>query len=517
MALTEQDKILREKYKSSHYLLAKDLLGFDDLTLGFHYKYICRKLDEPRKKDIRLWLIPRGFFKTTNVTITQSISLQLNTPGIRIAICSAVVANAKSMVTAIGSPYLVNKKFRLLFPEYCPQKALSPETKWTESAIEIPNRGGRPVMESTFEAFGADSTLTSRHFDHLIIDDLVTRENTTTKDQMDKAKDFYRALFPLRDNPHSPMDVVGTRWDDYDLYGDLEEDPDIELIKVPAILDGEATFPERYSLEELNKIKQGKKMGSYLFSCLYMNEPISQEDAVFKERYFKNHYFDIRPDRKSLVRDDDVTVPIGLTYMAIDGATEEGRNDFSAIVIGMLDADENLYILETFHEQIDPTKFIDKIFELYAKWECVKFAGQKSLVEKMLWSFIKKRMRDTREHVTFEPLGKNTGQNKEYLIKQLQPWYEGGWVWHVRAMQGGECESELLRFPKSRRDDLADAEQMLLEVVKPSGRETSVPEYDRNSLHLWKRRLGRAKEQREKINSGSILEQVNNHLGAQVY
>ena len=243
MALSDDDKLLREKYKSNSYLLAKDLLEFKDLTLDFHYRYICTKMDEPRKKAIRLWLIPRGFFKTTTVTITQAIKLQLNTPSIRIAIVSAVLPNAKAMVTAIGFPYLANKRFRTFFPEFCPAKPLAPETKWTESQIEIPNRGGRPVMESTFEAFGADSTLTSKHFDHLIIDDLVTRENSTTRDQLDKAKDFYRALFPLRDNPGTPIDVVGTRWDDYDLYGELEEDPDIEVIKIPAIVNGISTFP----------------------------------------------------------------------------------------------------------------------------------------------------------------------------------------------------------------------------------------------------------------------------------
>jgi len=128
MGLSEDDKTLKEKYKNSTYLLGKDLLGFKDLTLGFHYRYICSKLDEPRRTRIRLWLLPRGHFKTTLCTITQSISLQLNTPSIRIAIVSGVLPNAKSMVTAIGIPYLSNKRFRTFFPEYCPIKPLAPET-----------------------------------------------------------------------------------------------------------------------------------------------------------------------------------------------------------------------------------------------------------------------------------------------------------------------------------------------------------------------------------------------------
>ena len=76
--LSTEISIERKKYQENSYFLAKDLLGFKDLSVNFHYKYICKKLDEPRKKLIRLWLLPRGFFKTTIITITQAIKLQIN-------------------------------------------------------------------------------------------------------------------------------------------------------------------------------------------------------------------------------------------------------------------------------------------------------------------------------------------------------------------------------------------------------------------------------------------------------
>ena len=504
MKLSENDKILREKYKSNTFLLAKDLLGFTDLTHNFHYKYICRKIDEPRKTIIRLWLLPRGFFKTTLLTITQAIKLQLNNPAIRIAVVSGVLPNAKSMVTAIGTPYLSNSRFRMFFPEFCPTKPLAPETKWTESQIEIPNRGGRPVMESTFEAFGADSTLTSRHFDYLLIDDLVTRENSTTRDQLDKTKGFYRALFPLRDRPETPIDVIGTRWDDYDLYGDLEKDPDIEVIKTPAILNGEATFPERYTLKELQKIKSGPKMGSYLFSMLYLLDPIPQEDAIFKQKYFK--YFSLSPDRATIVREDGEELPAGDCYMTIDGATEEGKNDDSAILIATADYQNNIYILEEWNKQVDPVNLIEKMVQLYFKWECIRYGGQKSLVEKMLLAFLKDKQRKEKFFMNFFPLGKNTRENKEFSIKQLQPWYEGGWIWHNETLRGGDGEEQLLRFPKARHDDLADVKQMMLETIRLSSKVVKKKGYDRNSLHMWKRRLKRAFEG-EMTGVGGILQQ----------
>jgi hypothetical protein len=479
---------LGSRYKENIFFLAKDCLGYKDITVDFHYKYLCRKLMEPRKKKIRLFLIPRGHFKTTLLTITDCIRMQINEPSIRIAIISAVLANASSMLNSIGSVYLTNQLFRQLYPQWCPRKPHSPETKWTNTEIHIPNRGGKPVMEGTFEAFGADSTLTSRHFDYIKIDDLVTRENSTTKEQMEKCKDFYRAVFPLCDSPQTPVDVIGTRWDDNDLYGDLENDPDVELIKISAETNGVPIFPQRYPIEELRSIK--RKLGSYLYSCLYQQDPIPQEDAIFRERYFK--YFRLTPDRKEIIREDGATVRVGDCYMTIDAATEEGKNDFSSILVATSDYENNIYFLDCFNKQSDPVKFLDVLVEMYFKWSCIKFGGQKAVVEKMLMSFLRKKMRDERIYLSFMPLGANTRMNKEFSIKQLQPWYEGGFVWHNELMRDGDLENQLLRFPKAKHDDLADVAQMMLEVIKPSSKFVQTKDYDRNSIYMWKRRLRRA-------------------------
>ena len=499
----------RKKYQENVYLLAKDLLGFYDLTVAFHYDKLCKKINEPRKKAIRLWLVPRGFFKTTILTVTRAIHLQINQPDIRIAIISAVMANAKSMVSQIGQPYLTNERFRMLFSEWCPKKPLAPETKWTESEIHIPNRGGRAVMEGTFEAFGADSTLTSRHFDYLIVDDLVTGENCTTKDQMQKIKDFYKRIFPLRNSPQTPIDIVGTVWNDGDLYCDLMEDEDIEVIKYSAydIVDGNKIplWPERYPIVELDKIK--RKTGSYLFSCLYQQDPIPQEDAVFKETYFK--YFSYNPDTCELTRDDGVVVPIGDTMMSVDGATEEGRGDYSSLVVGFQDYYDNIYVLDLFNKQIDPSDLLNEMKNMFLQWKCVKYTAQKALVEKMLKSFMRKKQKEEGFYMPYHELGANTRMNKEFAIKQMQPWYEGGFVWHNRKLKDSIMESQLLRFPKAKNDDAIDAEQMLFEVLRPSSKKVVKVDYDRNSIELWKRRLKRAMgSQFSSSNSGIITERT---------
>jgi hypothetical protein len=147
--------------------------------------------------------------------------------------------------------------------------------------------------------------------------------------------------------------------------------------------------------------------------------------------------------------------------------------------------------MDTYNKQIDPAALLDDLRDMFIYWQCIKYGAQKALVEKMLKSFMKKKQRDEKFYASCEELGRNTKLNKEFAIKQMQPWYEGGYVWHNLKLKDGELEEQLIRFPKARNDDIIDAEQMLFEILKPSSKVVDIRDYDRNSIHLWKRRLHR--------------------------
>jgi len=262
-------------------------------------------------------------------------------------------------------------------------------------------------------------------------------------------------------------------------------------------------------MEDLMKIKKGKKMGTYLFNALYMLDPISDENAIFKEKWFK--YFKISGDGKHILRHEDkVKLPIGHCFMSLDGATSEGKNDYSAIVITTTDTEKNIYVLETWAKQVDPIKLIDKIIEIYFKWGCIKLATQKSLIEKMLMSYMKERMQKEEFWINFHPLKENTRSNKEYEIQGLQPWYQGGSIYHLDGMRGGRLEEELLRFPKARYDDLSDALQMQKEIIFKSPHKVVSSSYDRNSLHSWKNRLKRIFDDRDTFHIGGSVDYTVN-------
>lgn len=98
----------------------------------------------------------------------------------------------------------------------------SPRVRWTQDEIEIDQRTTGLSKEATITTAGVETAKTGSHYDLIIHDDLVERNNVSTVEQRKKVITFYRDSLDLLD-PGGEMIVVGTRWALGDLYGHLLE------------------------------------------------------------------------------------------------------------------------------------------------------------------------------------------------------------------------------------------------------------------------------------------------------
>lgn len=475
------------------FALSKEYLEFKDF--GLLHKYLCARICEPRRAQVRVILIPRGFFKTSLFTYAHNTALCLENPNIRILQVSGVLANAKAMVSKWSKIFTHNELFRDRFKDWCPKNPENPETKWTEAAVYLPNRTIHHA-EGTLEAFGADSTIVSRHYDYMKFDDIVTPENCTTREQMEKIIKFVKECFGLCDNRmRTPIDIIGTTWDDGDLYAHYtkkfldcikaEVAPEVELIKIPATYqresgntigivlpfqEGESIFPERYSTDELKKVE---KEDPETYAKFYQLDPVPLGDRTFTDFY----YYDDLPGDYSKYR----------KFMTVDPApTKNPTSNYSAINITATDNDKNMFCALSWRDKVNPDKLIDKIWDFYFKYECECVGIESDVYQVALKYWLYERLtKETDKFMKIVEL-KARGKAKEDRISALAPYVNTGKYRFLKSQN--TLVYSLSRFPKSKDRDEADAAAYQLFLVKPSNYKETKKE-DSNSLNNWKRKI----------------------------
>jgi predicted phage terminase large subunit-like protein len=172
----------------------------------------------------RLVLWPRGGQKSTTMTIADTVQWILCFPEIRILFLTAADDLAVSMldemkghfVIKLGAPSLMN----LFFPEF----SVDESKMGNEFEFTCPVWAAKQVRrrEPTVMASSVASTLSGFHFELIKGDDTVSNKNSESEDQCRKVtKNFGINKKMLR--PFGYVDLIGTRYSDVDMYGDILE------------------------------------------------------------------------------------------------------------------------------------------------------------------------------------------------------------------------------------------------------------------------------------------------------
>lgn len=234
----------------------------------------------------RLFLMFRGGFKTTLITIAHVIQCMLIYPGIRILIASHKKEDgSEPLLRAVKHHFMVNDKFRELFPEYCPKPNKIGQIEWgTKDAVTLPNRPRNFASpEATIEVAGMTTNVTGRHYDLIKADDLVTKDSVSNESMIQKTRQQNALLKFLFDQPEwGIMDYIGTPYHFNDLYAQIRKTK-ITKVAIPVTHeDGNPTFPERFSKGGIEKIRLEGGMTSYEYSCNPYESPIWMADGTFK-------------------------------------------------------------------------------------------------------------------------------------------------------------------------------------------------------------------------------------------
>lgn len=203
------------------------------------------------------------------------------------------------------------------------------------------------------------------------------------------------------------------------------------------------------------------------------NLPISTKDSAFRREYF--HYYNIPPD-KHLQEGDLKTTDMDVqqnkhieTVVILDPAkTVKIHSAESAIIgIGIDLASAKIYIRDAVSEKMYPDEIYDAMFGM-AQMLDAKVLG---IEETSLNEFIKQPIKNEmfRRGTFFELiwLKARGGMKKEHRVKELVPYYRGGYIYHNASCATiRKLEQQLLMFPRSALWDLMDCLAYIIEMLE---------------------------------------------------
>lgn len=462
--------------------------GFKDLYAPTHRK-LCdfvQKYDLPGH--VSIYILPRGWVKSGIITVGYKIQRDLrcwvwwNKKELW-SIISAVMDNSTEFLKRIKENYLYNELLRRLFYKWIPKDPENQAEKWTEREIQV--SGCRINLGAV------EKGLTSRHFGGgIIFDDMVIWENSRNADQLIKTIDFWKLSQSLI-MPSARQFIPGTRYDYDDLYGYLLQKffgmthkKWEELMKRPwfelhsengkwhylhfqawedPVKETGSTFPVLYPEEKIRElmIAQAEEFGGQ-----YLGDPLAQADRKFKPEWFRSRF-----------HQSDVPRQVN-TIMTIDpcGKDKTG-SDSSGMVVVDAGVDRKIYVHFAQRKKVTDLNLIEWICEVAPiyqpgmigieenKFETICDLAQYHIPQLIRAGRIPKQYVEYVRTIPsiFVEL-KHRGRPKNVRIENLTGYFQSGKMILARSgMQ--EVIDELLRYGKTKKDDIIDALAYVLDLL----------------------------------------------------
>lgn len=431
--------------------------GLEDLL--FFNKYIMeqdvarRKLFVPHvhgewadfyhdsKKRIKMFLVPRGTFKSTFFTIGRTIQAIAQNRDERILIANATLNNSQRFISEMKDHLIKNDTLKTLYGDF-----YDPKLRWNEDEIIVTNRG-LGIKEATVTAAGVGGNLVSQHYSKIICDDLVNLENSSTRYQADKVIDWWKRAFSLLDYD-GEMIIIGTRWSYYELYSWIVEKYPEQVdsyIRGAYRADGSCYFPELLNESKLAELKG--LQGSYVFSAFYLNDPVDEESALIKRSLIKYY----GPGEAAKLPDN-----LHIFTVCDPAVSQKDTADYSCILVVGVDPENNWYVLEVNRDKWTVGGLIEKLFEINEVWKPITMSIELIGQSQGLMTPINDEENRRNVYLPLFVINARTEVTKEMRIRSvLQPRFERGKIFIRREMF--DLEEEILKFPRGRHDDMIDA------------------------------------------------------------
>ena len=302
-------------------------------------------------------------------------------------------------------------------------------------------------------AVGVGSGVTGYGADLVIIDDPVkSRAEAESPTYRARVMDWYQNDLYTRLHPGAAIVLIMTRWHSLDLAGQLLEQANDggeqwDVVSLPAIAEeddligrqtGEALWPERYSVEDFDRIK--KTVGSYAFSALYQQTPTPRDGGFFRPEWFRIVDPAPIPDNSNTCRAWDTAATVGGgDYTAGACITRFGDNYRVKHVARGQWSPASRRTIQRHHAETDGRETVVHLAQDPGS------AG------------VDQVQHDIRNLIGYGVVTKRPTGSKEVRAMPMAAAFEAGLIELERGEWNREFIDELCSFPTGKHDDQVDA------------------------------------------------------------
>lgn len=474
---------LRRRAKNDLFFLCSGPLEYDLLSPRLHGS-LCGWMESTRSHNHRMLLLPRGHFKSTVKTIGEAVQMALPNvadvaefpyclgPNAKILLSHEVRESAARFLYEIAAAFMRKPLMLALFPECIPSRRLQRVNKWE---FELPRE--QHHKEPTFDTIGAGGAAQGRHYNWLMLDDLIGEDARDSQTIMSRVLTWF-------DNVNSLLgpeitdgwDLTGTRWGYTDVYSHAMKRYGIDLESsilgcVPerdqkefgggqlavyargAIEEGEPIFPEKYPLTRLEVLRKNR----LVWAAQYANNPLESglNEFTWPLKFYNVDMqgnivvFSGETSFKRRIRDLDVCV-------LIDPSMGENLgSDDSGIIVTGTDKTFNIFILETVKKRLRPPELISEMFRLYLKYYPRIISIEEVAFSAIYRYWFEEKCRELSIHPSVHSYKPGSKKSKAGRIRGLANFFSAGQVYVSEGMHDFRDEYE--RFPMSDSEHLLDA------------------------------------------------------------
>ena len=449
----------------------------------------CREVEEG-PKDFTLDLWARYHFKTTVVTIAETIQFQLLNPECTTGIFSHKSPIAKDFLFSIREIFQNEAILAATFPDVVWENCKRESNLWSlDEGICLKRKTNR--KEASISGHGLlEGSPTGLHFERRVYDDISTNDIVGSFDTIQKVNHSFDISQNLKTLTGSHHRIVGTFFSHNDplVYirdkKNLQGDSKYYVRFKPATHDGTATGkPVLMTQEALDELK-----GDSSFNCQQLLDPTPSSEQR------------LNPDFLQKVEPSSIPKNVYLFLLvdqAGDASSNLGRNTdaWAAAVFAVeLVVDEigqsKIFIKDLWIELCSESEGIERITRMYISGGIIRCIGVEKVSQTTTHIHIAAALKARGRHVEFTDdrhstgvLLRPAGRNKKKFIESALAWPLNNSKWffssEVPSRYIDRLKQEMTNFPLWH-DDALNICAYLYDIL----RDYHFPKIDKDSPHV---------------------------------